>query len=126
MRRARRSPWKHPLLRLGQLRLDRAPSLFQGPYLSFRGRDDLLRERCEQRLKLLVSVHRKYPMEILRVEVPEHGIKRRTFKQQRLNRYTNGRDDRLQLLRDAARVSQVGNNEAGHAGQQCDSLSNVL
>jgi hypothetical protein len=32
----------------------------------------------------------------------------------------------LQLLRDAARVSQLGNDEAGHAGQQCDSLSNVL
>jgi len=51
-------------------------------------------------------------MEILRVEVLEHRIKRRTFEQQRLNRYANGRDDCLQLLRDAARVSQVGNDEA--------------
>src|SRR5262249_45332493 len=105
--------------------LDHAPSLFQGCHLSFRRGDNLLRERCEQLLRLLVSVHRKHPMEILRVEVLEHREKRRTFEQQRLNRYANGRDDRLQLLGDAAWVSQVGNDETGHAGQQCDSLSNV-
>ena len=29
----------------------------------------------------------------------EHRTNRKTFKQQRLNRYANGRDDRLQLLR---------------------------
>ena len=43
-------------------------------------------------------------MEILRVEVLDYRINRQTFKQQRLNRYANGRDDRLQLLRDAAWV----------------------
>src|SRR6516164_334523 len=64
-------------------------------------------------------------MEVLRVEVLEHRIKRRTFEQQRLNRYANGRDDCLQLLRDAAWVSQVGNDETSHAGQQCDRLSKV-
>jgi WD40 repeat protein len=36
---------------------------------------------------------------------------------QRLNRHANGRDDRLQLLGDAAWVSQVGNDETSHAGQ---------
>src|SRR5262249_51091335 len=113
------------LLRLGQFRLEHAPSLFQGFRLSFRRGDDVLRERCEQLLRLLVSVHRKHPMEVLWVEVLEHRIKRRTFEQQRLNRYANGRDDRLQLLGDAAWVSQVGNDETGHTGQQCDGLSNV-
>ena len=39
------------LLRLGRFCLDFAPSLFQGFHLSFRRGDDLLRERCEQRLK---------------------------------------------------------------------------
>ena len=50
-------------------------------------------------------------MEIPRVEVLEHRINRKTFKQQRLNRYANGRSDRLQLLQDAAWVGQVGNDE---------------
>src|SRR5262249_46292066 len=93
------------LLRLGQLCLDQASTLFQGSHLSFCRGDDVLRERCEQVLRLLVSVYRKHPMEVLRVEVLEHRIKRRTFEQQRLNRYANRRDNRLQLLRDAARIS---------------------
>jgi hypothetical protein len=48
-----------PLLRLGQFRLEHAPSLFQGVRLSFRRADNLLREGCEQRLKPLVPVDRK-------------------------------------------------------------------
>src|SRR6516225_7818589 len=60
------------MLRLDQFRLDHAPSLFQGSHLSFRGGDDLLRERCEQRLKSLVSVDRKHPL-VLTI-VLEHRI----------------------------------------------------
>src|SRR4029077_20615597 len=108
---------ENTLLRLGPFRLEHAPSLLPGFLLSCRGCDDVLRECGEQLLRLLVSVHRKHPMEILRVEVLEHRIKRRTFKQERLNRYANGRDNRLQLLGDAAWVSQVGNDKTGHAGQ---------
>ena len=44
------------LLRLGQFGLDPAASLSQVLHLRFRRGDDLLRERCEQRLKPLVSV----------------------------------------------------------------------
>ena len=36
------------------------------------------------------SVDRKHPMEILRVEVLDYRINRKTFKQQRLNRYAEG------------------------------------
>jgi hypothetical protein len=54
------------LLRLGQFRLDHAPSLLQGFHLSFGRGNNLLRECCEQLLRLLVSVHRKHPMEIPR------------------------------------------------------------
>jgi hypothetical protein len=104
------------LLRLGQFRLDHAPSLLQGFHLPFRRGDDLLRECCEQRLKPLVSVDRKHPV-VLPI-VLEHRIgPGRTFEQ-RLNGYGKVRDDSLQLFGDAARVSQVGNDEAGHAGQQ--------
>jgi hypothetical protein len=49
------------LLRLDQFRLDHAPSLFQGFHLSFRRVDNLLRERCNQPLKSVVSVDRKHP-----------------------------------------------------------------
>src|SRR5262249_56939445 len=36
--------------------------VLQGCHLSFRRGDDLLRERCEQRPKSLVSVDRKHPL----------------------------------------------------------------
>ena len=47
---------------LGQFRLDDAPALLEGFHLFFRRGDDLLRERCEQRLKSLVSIDRKHPV----------------------------------------------------------------
>jgi len=58
------------LLRLGQFRLDHAPSLFQGFHLPFRRGDDLLRERCEQRLKPLVSGDRKHPFGSVLIPIP--------------------------------------------------------
>jgi hypothetical protein len=58
------------LLRLGQFRLDHAPSLLQGFHFPFRGGDDLFRERREQRLKSLVSADRKHP--VVFPVVPEH------------------------------------------------------
>jgi len=61
-RSSRRKGSVDTLLRFSQFRLDHAPSLFQGSHLSFRRGDDLLRERCEQRLKPLVSVDRKHPV----------------------------------------------------------------
>ena len=93
------------LSRLGQFRLDHAPSLFQCLHLSFRRGDDLLRERCEQRLKPLVSADWKHPV-VLPV-VLEHRIgPRRTFDQ-RLNGHGKVRNDSFQLLRDAARVDDA-------------------
>src|SRR5262249_58985592 len=56
----------------GQFRLDHAPSPFQGFHLSFRRGDNLVPERCEQRLKPLVSVDRKHPV-VLPI-VLEHRI----------------------------------------------------
>ena len=41
------------------------------------------------------------------------------------NGYGEVGDDSFQLLRDAARVSQVGNDEAGHTGQQRHGLGNI-
>src|SRR5262245_39874723 len=60
------------MLRLGQFRLDHAPSLFQGFHFCFRRGDYLLRERCEQRLKCFVSVARKHPV-VLPI-VSEHRV----------------------------------------------------
>src|SRR5262249_47318027 len=51
-----------PLLKLGQLCLDGAPSILQGPYLLFRRGNDLIGEGCEQQLKSLVSIDRKHPV----------------------------------------------------------------
>jgi len=55
------------LLSFRQFCLDHAPSLDQSFYFLFRRSDDPLRERCEQPRKPFVSIHRKHPMEILRV-----------------------------------------------------------
>ena len=58
------------LLMFGQFRLDHAPSLLQGFHLPFRRGDDLLRERCEQRLKPLVSGDRKHPFGGVLIPIP--------------------------------------------------------
>jgi len=103
-------------LRFGQFRFDDAPSLFQGFHLSFRRSNDPLRERCQQALQPLVSIDRKHPF-VLPI-VLEHSIGPDGPFEQRLNRDGKSRDDGLQLLRNAARVSKVGDDEAGHAGQE--------
>ena len=81
----------------------------QGSHLSFRRDDDLLCERCEQLLRFLVSVHRKHPV-VLPI-VFEHRIGPGCTFEQRLNGNGKTRDDSFQLLGDAARVGQVGNDE---------------
>ena len=60
-----------------------APSLLQGSHLSFRRGDDLLRERCEQRFKPLVSIHRQHPL-VFPVAF-EHCVRPRTIFEQGLN-----------------------------------------
>src|SRR6516162_3775730 len=69
---------------LGQFRLDDAPALLEGFHLFFRRGDDLLRERCEQRLKSLVSIDRKHPV-VLPVAPP--GRRRVKTACARLARY---------------------------------------
>jgi hypothetical protein len=67
-------------LRLGQFRLDHAPSLLQAFYLPFCGGDNLIRERCAKRLTPILSLDRKHP--VVLPLVPEHDVgPRRTFEQ---------------------------------------------
>ena len=67
-------------------------------------------------LNPLVSVDRKHPV-VLPV-VLEHRIGPGRACEQRLNGNSKAGDYSFQLLGDAARVGEVGDDKAGHAGQQ--------
>src|SRR5581483_11585689 len=91
--------------------------------LVFGRSDDTRLKRCYQLVDTLIAVFLENPMEL--PVVTEHGVRTGGTLQQRLDWDCDVRNDRLELLWDAARLGEIGDNEASHSRQQCDRFSDV-